>query len=73
MLFEFHSASRLAGGRTRLTFAMPRGHSYLLQASSDLLNWIDLNSTRPLVNSTEFTVPATTPLARQFYRAEKVP
>lgn len=71
--FEFHSVTRLAGGRARLTFAMPRGQSHLLQSSSDLMHWTDLNLARPLRDQTEFTDPAAGGADKRFYRARLFP
>jgi uncharacterized delta-60 repeat protein len=71
--FEFRTVTRLAGGRARLTFAMPRGQNHLLQTSSDLAHWIDLNLARPLRDQTEFTDPATGGADKRFYRARPSP
>jgi uncharacterized delta-60 repeat protein len=71
--FEFHSATRIGGGRVQLNFAMPRGQDHLLDASSNLVNWIGLNQGRALRDQTQFTDPGAAGADRRFYRARKIP
>jgi hypothetical protein len=71
--FEFRSVARLTGGRTQLQFSMPRGQIHLLQISSNLVDWLDLNLVIPLRDQTDFTDSNSTPGTQRFYRARRLP
>jgi hypothetical protein len=71
--FEFESVKLLANARARLNFEMPRGQRWFIEGSSDLMNWMVINPTRPLLDIDEFTDTSTPANEKRFYRAVKVP
>jgi hypothetical protein len=64
------SAPQLSGGKSNITFQLsgPAGSDYVLQVSTNLLNWSPVNtSTIPVSGSINLTNPITG-TSRRFYR-----
>lgn len=69
---EFDSVERLASGRARLQFEMPRGQRWFMEGSSNLVDWLIVSPT-PLLDIQEFTDPGAVGNNNRFYRAVKAP
>jgi uncharacterized repeat protein (TIGR03806 family) len=69
----FASSGGFTNGAFQMVIAGTAGKSYVLQASSNLVNWIPISTTMP--PSTPFTMsdPAATNFQHRFYRAVQLP
>jgi hypothetical protein len=62
------TGSSFASGQFRLTVSGDSGPDYTLQASTNLLNWIPLQTTSPVVFPFSFSDPSATNYPQRFYR-----
>jgi hypothetical protein len=65
------SAAVISGGRISFHYSDSAGLSYLVQGSSNLLNWVPLATNTPTSGSQTFSSPASGPA--QYYRIELLP
>jgi hypothetical protein len=59
----------LTNGQPLVQFTGYDGHPYAIQASSDLLNWVNISTNCPLNGVFNITNPATLNASQQFYRS----
>jgi hypothetical protein len=67
-LDNLFGAGFVAGGAFQMQFWAPAGQTYILQGSSDLINWISLSTNAPSSVPFTWVDPAATNFTSRFYR-----
>jgi hypothetical protein len=65
---QISSPMMLSNGAFQFTFSGPPGNSYLIQASSNLVNWVTLQTNGAFSGTATFTDTAATNFGYRFYR-----
>ena len=60
---------RLPDGRVSFSLAGAQGHTYIIQATTDLVNWANISTNYQAGSVIAFTDPDASKYARRFYRA----
>jgi hypothetical protein len=68
-----YSQNSYANGSFQLQLTTIAGRSYVVQASTDLVNWVALTTNLAPSNITIFIDPSATNFPRRFYRAAQLP
>ena len=68
---QFTSAGFATNGQFQLNFLGVPGQTYVLQASSNLVNWVPLSTNTPVTNLFQLMDPGAGNFQRRFYRALK--
>jgi uncharacterized delta-60 repeat protein len=67
------SVSRLGDGRVQLQGTVPRSHSYIFEASSDLIQWIPIHTNSIPAGTFQLVDDEAAQLGRRFYRLKAQP
>jgi hypothetical protein len=67
-LNNFFAPALLANGSFQAQYWAPAGQTYILQASTDLLNWVPVSTNTPSAVPFGWVVPGTTNVPTRFYR-----
>lgn len=67
------TSSGVTNGAYQLTYSVDTGLTYVLQASTNLVDWLSIATNKANSSSFTFTDTSTTNLASRFYRVRRVP